>query len=100
VKLRVARRALVEGDRAARWWRKNRLSNPDLFEEELDAALDLVRTAPALGSPCGKRRGRQLRRVMLPRTRYHLYYCFEPGDDHALVLSIWSAVRGRGPRLA
>jgi hypothetical protein len=99
VKLRVAQRALVEGERATRWWRSNRPSAPSLFEDELDAALAFVRASPALGSLFGTRRERQVRRVLLPRTQYYLYYRFDRGDDHALILSIWSAVRGRGPRL-
>jgi plasmid stabilization system protein ParE len=96
VKLRVARRALAEAERAARWWRRNREAAPTLFEEELDAALDLLRETPTLCGVWRTHRGSEVRRIFLPRTRYHVYYRIEP-DDAVLVMSIWSAVRGRGP---
>lgn len=34
----------------------------------------------------------------MAETRYHVYYRVV-GPEHVRVLAIWSAVRGRGPRL-
>lgn len=69
-----------------------------LFAEELRNALDLIRTTPWLGSAYQAMRGREHRRVLMPKTRYHVYYrvC---GPDRVRVVAIWSTVRGRGPRL-
>jgi plasmid stabilization system protein ParE len=69
-----------------------------VFDEELRAALDQIRTAPQLGSAYQIMPGREHRRVLMPETRYHVYYRMtDPG--RVRVLAIWSAVRGRGPRL-
>lgn len=42
--------------------------------------------------------GLEYRRLLLPETRHHVYYRVV-GAEHVRVLAIWSAVRGRGPRL-
>jgi plasmid stabilization system protein ParE len=36
-----------------------------------------------------------IRRVLLPRTRYHVYYVAR--EDVVLVLAVWHAKRGSGP---
>jgi plasmid stabilization system protein ParE len=69
-----------------------------VFDEELRAALDQIRTAPQLGSAYQIMPGREHRRVLMPETRYHVYYRVT-APDRVRVLAIWSAVRGRGPRL-
>ncbi len=69
-----------------------------LFDEELRRALDQIRTAPQLGSAYEAMPGREHRRVLMPETRYHVYYRVV-SPDHVRVVAVWSAVRGRAPRL-
>ena len=80
------------------WWRENRTAAPNLFSEELAAIFELLESAPHIGRsyrhPCVK----NVRRVLLRSTRYHVYYVI--GDRAVIVLSVWSAVRGRRPDLA
>jgi plasmid stabilization system protein ParE len=68
------------------------------FVEELRRALDQIRTAPQLGSAYEFGSGRRHRRVLLRETQYHVYYRVVR-DGHVLVVAVWSAVRGRAPRL-
>jgi plasmid stabilization system protein ParE len=56
------------------WWQANRPAAPDLFLEELAAALALLVDAPGIGTPYAHRKIRGVRRLHLARTRYHLYY--------------------------
>lgn len=42
--------------------------------------------------------GREHRRVLMARTRYQVYYRLV-GPDRIRVVTIWGAVRGRGPVL-
>lgn len=80
------------------WWRENRTAAPDLFVEELAAAISLLEMWPLVGRRRRHRTVPGLRRVLLRATRYHVYYV--PVDEtRLLVLAVWSAVRGRGPRL-
>jgi plasmid stabilization system protein ParE len=67
-------RALREIDRIARWWRKNRPSAPRLFEEELRAAIALIATAPNSGVAMKGKSGKEYRRLVLPVTRYHVFW--------------------------
>ena len=100
-------RALVriqpEADEQARaidaWWRANRLDAPELFVEELGAAFALLSSAPGAGRRYSARSIPGLRRVMLPGTRHHVYYVYDPERAEVSVLAIWSAVRGKGPPL-
>lgn len=69
---------------------------PDLLLDELAAALTTLATTPQLGVPyLGGRPG--TRRVLLTQTRMHVYYALM--NETVVVLSVWSAVRQRGPRV-
>ncbi len=98
MKLELAPRAVAQAERCARWWRENRPGSPTLFEEELRAALDQIRTAPLLGSVYEVIRGQEHRRLLMPRTRHHVYYRIAAAEI-VRVVAVWSAVRGRGPYL-
>jgi len=79
------------------WWRANRTKAPDLFLDELADAFALIEAAPELGRPWTDSAVPGVRRIVMRATRYHIYYRID-GDD-IWVLAVWSAVRGRGPRL-
>ena len=96
MKLVFARRALREIERHARWWVEHRDAR-GLFEEELAYALRLIRTDPNCGQLYRHTRGREQRRVLMPKTARHVYFRREP--ERILILSVWGARRGRGPKL-
>lgn len=78
------------------WWRTERPDASGLFLDELNAALRQIEFMPNSGQ-IYPRKSYQVRRVLLPRTRNHLYYRVHV--DHVEVLGIWSAVTERSPRL-
>ena len=98
MKLELAPRAVRDAERHARWWRENRPRARTLFDDELRVALDQIRFSPAIGIVYQATSGREHRRVLMPSTRYHLYYRLV-APDRIRVVAIWSAVRGRGPAL-
>lgn len=98
MKLEIAPRALREAERCAAWWRENRPAAPDRFEEELREALERIKAFPKLGSAYQAMAGREHRRMLMPVTRYHVYYRVA-GPDLVRVVAIWSSIRGRGPAL-
>jgi plasmid stabilization system protein ParE len=65
----------------------------------LVGALELLAEAPAIGRRHSHPDIPGLRRLLLPGTRYHIYYVHEAERDAMVILAIWSAVRGRGPAL-
>ncbi len=44
-------------------------------------------------------RGRQFRRLLLPRTEQWLYYAVRPKQQLIVVQTLWGARRGRDPNL-
>jgi plasmid stabilization system protein ParE len=93
----LAAQAVQDVAEIDRWWRENRLAAPDLFLEELAAALQLIRSAPFVGRHYSATSVPHVRRFLMRATRYHVYYVI--GDAEAEVLAVWSAVRGTGPDL-
>jgi plasmid stabilization system protein ParE len=88
-----------EADEQAReideWWRQNRRAAPDLFIDELDRALLALGEMPTLGVTY-EAGTRTVRRLLLRRTHYHLYFVQE--TERVYVLAVWSAFRGRTPK--
>ena len=82
---------------ADEWWRANRLDAPALFVDELEAASILIADVPHAGRRYPVDNPPGVRRVLLPRTGYHVYYTAEA--DRVLIRAVWHAVRGRSPKL-
>lgn len=96
--IRFEPRAAAEVDRIDRWWRENRPASPDLFARELEEAARLVASVPTSGSsPDEGLRLVGVRRALMRRSRYHLYYRVD--DDALIVVAVWHTSRGRGPAL-
>lgn len=81
----------------AAWWRANRPAAPDLFDDELDYALDLLTNMPPLTQVWSEVEGKPVRKVRLPRTRHALYFTIE--DDLVTVHALWHGARGSEPPL-
>jgi hypothetical protein len=62
---------------------------------KLDQALIALEGAPGLGLRCEPKPG--IRRLLLQRTSYHLYFVVQA--DRVYVVAVWSSYRGRGPAL-
>ena len=91
----VSDRARREIEEAALWWLEHRDKAPLAFEEDLAEAFALITHAPNIGQVV-KSRTPFLRRVLLRRVRYYLYYRdTAPGVE---ILALWHASR-RPPRL-
>ncbi len=96
--LRFTSQALADAKRIKTWWRRNRPGAPDVFEQELNAALERIVHGPSSGTIYEQGDLEvPVRRVLLPKARHHLYYTIDGND--VVVLSVWGAPRGRGPKL-
>lgn len=56
-------------------------------------------TMPGLGVVYATRRGVIIRRLLLPRSRYHVYFSNDEARQLVEVRAVWGATRGRGPAL-
>ena len=95
-RLVVSLRAQKQLARAAQWWDKNRDKAPEAFEHDVAEAYESLIATPFMGQPVRSRRA-GMRRILLPRIRYYLYYRLSDRGDIE-VTAIWHASR-RPPRL-
>jgi len=86
------------------WWRQHRPAAPELFTQELASAFDRLADNPLAGpgyvgvvAEVGP--DYEVRRLLLRRSRYHVYYHFAPDLDRVDVLAVWHTSRGHGPEL-
>lgn len=99
VRVRSTPRADAQAEAADLWWRANRPAAPDLFLSELRDAGQLLSAMPEAGEVFTARGRSRVRRVLLPRTGYHVYYCYSARTRTATIHAVWAARRGHGPRL-
>ena len=97
--LLVARRAETDIRTIQAWWTTHREKAPHLFAQELADALEAITASPSLGTRYGMVAGMGVRRLILPRTRYHLYFSYDPAGDIVRLRAVWHAARGRPPAL-
>lgn len=95
MRVELSAEAGAQVQRIDTWWRENRPGVPDLFTNELEAALLTLELAPTPGARYAPKP--PVRRLLLRRTHHHLYFIEESG--RLLVLAVWSAFRGHGPEL-
>ena len=70
----------------------------ELDRQELGEALDQIENDPLFGT-IFRGRTKVYRRILMPKTRYHLFYEYFPEAGVLAVAAVWSAVRGSGPEI-
>jgi plasmid stabilization system protein ParE len=98
VKVRLTSPAQRQAHEIDRWWRAHREA-VDLFARELASAIVRIGSEPETGAAYLERRGALVRRVLLPKTKNHVYYEIHDANDEVMVVAVWGAPKGRGPRL-
>ncbi len=91
----LSEEAAAQVETLDRWWREHRADSPDLFLDELAAAISALAEWPGRGTLYGP--VPRVRRYLLRKTRYHVY--FQAAGECVLIVAVWSALRGQGPRL-
>jgi plasmid stabilization system protein ParE len=95
---RLAPRAIAEAKRKKGWWQRHRPKAPDLFDQELNAAIERIVATPDMGVLYEQTAiAASVRRVLMRKTQNHVYYYVQ--GDEVLVVSVWGARQGRGPKL-
>lgn len=83
-----------------RWWIANREKAPTLFAEELKATVDKLRANMDAARQRYSGEGAEtVWRVLMPRTRHHVYYWRDEAADIATVLLVANAIAETGPDL-
>ena len=80
------------------WWRANRQQAPEALREELERAVQLIALQPELGATARNTKLLEVRRVLLSRVKYHVYYRVIDGPPRSVeILSLWHTSRGSNP---
>ena len=96
---RVAPRAAAQIRDAAGWWAENRPKAPDAFLEDVEAGFDMIQRLPGAGQRVEHPRIEGIRRIVLTRVRYVLYYRVAKNERVVEVLALWHASKGSQPDL-
>ncbi len=81
------------------WWLEHRPDAPSLFFDELDAAYELLEDQPLAGIAGAVADRPTARRLILKRTRHHVYYEYEPDQCAVYIYSVWGAVKQKKPQI-
>lgn len=79
-------------------WEEHRDKAPRLFVDELAAAVAKLRDRTDEGRQrYAARGGRIIWRLLMPKTRNHVYYRIDDGVEEVEVLLVWNATAGAEP---
>lgn len=82
------------------WWQQHREKAPRLFVEELAAVVAKLREgADKERQQYAAQSGRIIWRLLMPRTRNHVYYRVDETAGDVEILLVWNAVAGAAPDL-
>ncbi|MBE7478982.1 MAG: type II toxin-antitoxin system RelE/ParE family toxin [Polyangiaceae bacterium] len=81
------------------WWVEHRPAAPNLFKEELHAAVRLLEDWPELGTEYTAAPVPGVRRVVIGASRYHVYWEVDSASKTVTITAVWYGGRGAGPPL-
>lgn len=97
--VKLAPSAAAQIRQAGAWWLEHRPAARDAFVDELDRAISLIRRFPNSGQAFVDAEQIGVRRVLLRRVRYYLYYVADSEAQLVHVLALWHSSRGSGPTM-
>lgn len=95
LRVKISARAATQIHQAAEWWVQNRPAAPGAVRKDIGEALVLLALQPGIGAVYDGAKTKDVRRLLLGRIRYFIY--FRPTVDTLEVLAVWHVSRGRQP---
>jgi hypothetical protein len=98
VKVRFTPEARLAIREKRAWWEQHREKAPGLFVEELATIVAKLRLATdEERQQFAARGGHIIWRILMPKTRNHVYYRVDEAGQRVDVLLDWNAVAGSNP---
>lgn len=91
--LQITRRAAREIRAASEWWDENRPAAPEAFRDALDKIFDLICDQPNIGTVATNVKLPGVRRILLSKVQYYLYYRVKSKPHVVEVVAIWHTSR-------
>jgi len=98
VKAFLSKRAVRAAERIDARWREH-ADDPGVFARELLEAIELIETTQSPGAPFPTPRHPLLKRVLLRKSRCHLYFEIDDASQSIQILHVWDGRRERAPKL-
>lgn len=98
MKAYLSKRAARAAERIDARWREH-ADDPGLFATEVLAAVERLESMPTPGSPFPTPKRPALRRLLMPKSRCHVYFEIDDAKQTIQILHIWDGRRERAPKL-
>jgi hypothetical protein len=98
VKAYLSKRAARAVERIDARWRAH-ADDPGIFAAEFLAAVAQLESATTPGSPFPTAKRPALRRLLMSRSRCHIYFEIDETNEAIQILHIWDGRRERAPKL-
>ena len=95
--VRISKRARRDAKRINERWAKHG-DEPRVFAQELLASLRHLRDIPHAGTPKGTAKRPKRRRLLMEKSKCHLYFEVDENRDLLNVITIWNGQRGQEPK--
>ena len=94
----ITKRAARAAERIDARWRED-ADHAATFARELRDAIELLEAASGPGSPFPTPSRPMLRRILLPKSRCHVYFEIDDVKQLIQILHVWDGRRARAPKL-
>ncbi len=98
MKVEISKRARRNSDRVnARWAKAG--DEPTLYAREFLEAVKHLGTVGNPGTPWGTSKRPHLKRLLLEKSKCHVYFVIDEKRELLTVVDVWNGQRGRPPKL-
>ena len=94
----ISKRALRAAERISAYWRE-KADDPSIFPREFLAAIESIESVKGPGSPFRTTKRPALNRVLLEKSRCHIYFEVDQAKQIIRVLQVWDGRRQQPPKL-
>ncbi len=98
MRVKLSKRAENEVGRIDTRWRVG-ADHPDVFLVEVEQAVEFLETVSTPGTPCPTKKRPQLKRILLEKSKCHVYFVIDEKRELLTVVDVWNGQRGRPPKL-
>jgi plasmid stabilization system protein ParE len=86
-------------DEIIEWWREHREASPALVMDEFERCVSLLEASPDAGPRFHRSRAPGVRRLVMRRTKHHVYYLHDQREAVVYILAVWGAPKTGYPTL-
>ena len=83
----------------AEWWMSHRDASPLLVMDEFDRCVSLLESSPDAGPRFHRSRVPGVRRLVMRRTKHHVYYLHDEPNAIVYIIAVWGAPKVGHPVL-